>query len=77
MRRCRVSIPFFFEPSFDARIAPLDAALRLQAAGEGVKSGKRYEEIVYGDFLLGKVGGNFAKGVDGRESGGEKKGKYE
>ncbi|KAL7415466.1 Clavaminate synthase-like protein [Mrakia frigida] len=58
----RVSIPFFFEPSFDSLVEPLPAALRLQAQGEGSLPGRKYEGVVYGDFLMKKVGGNFAVG---------------
>lgn len=39
----RVSVPFFFEPDFGARVPGL---------GDG-------EEVVYGEYLAGKVGGNF------------------
>jgi hypothetical protein len=102
------SIPFFYEPAFDARVQPLAAALRLQADSaspphpnrfahvtytvDGVaipttddaasssndpakvngtgaeiatsepvppQARKVYEPVVYGDFLLKKVGGNF------------------
>ncbi|WWD19468.1 hypothetical protein CI109_103928 [Kwoniella shandongensis] len=55
----RVSIPFFFEPNFDARVKLLDAA-RRKADEEG-KGGevKDLGEKVYGDYLLEKVGGNF------------------
>lgn len=62
------SIPFFFEPNFDALIAPLPAALRLQEedrAVRGVHGGaprKTYQPVVYGDFLLRKVGSNFDTG---------------
>lgn len=60
----RVSLPFFFEPAFDAAVKPLEAAKRKIAQegwimgpqGSEVKSGVRY-----GDFLLAKVGGNFVK----------------
>jgi len=119
----RVSIPFFFEPNFNARVGPLTAALRLQentiqsayhtnhsprtsrpssGSSDGLsrrvanlisqrtpssssfdnepeskgkpKNGKEsrisnpvsvekaYEPVVYGEFLLGKVGNNFASG---------------
>ncbi|KAH6912844.1 hypothetical protein BKA70DRAFT_777135 [Coprinopsis sp. MPI-PUGE-AT-0042] len=51
----RVSIPFFFEPNFDALVEPLPAALRLKGVDKAEK-----EAIIYGDFLLAKVGNNFA-----------------
>lgn len=63
---CR--IPFFFEPNFDALIAPLPAALRLQEEDRtvrGIHGGaprKTYQPVVYGDFLLRKVGSNFDTG---------------
>jgi len=62
----RVSIPFFYEPNFTALVKPLRAALSLQKhdyahnAWDG--SGKIYHPIVYGDFLLKKVGNNFDTG---------------
>lgn len=65
----RVSVPFFYEPAFDARIEPLPAALRLQERLHG-PSVERKKGVVYGNFLLQKVGGNFAK--DGEV----KKGRY-
>ncbi|KAG6903239.1 hypothetical protein C0995_000134 [Termitomyces sp. Mi166 len=55
----RVSIPFFFEPNFNADVRPLAAALRLQ------KSEDRQEQrkpMIYGEFLMKKVGNNFADG---------------
>lgn len=53
----RVSVPFFFEPNFSARVRTLPAAERKMTE-EGF-SPKPSEEVVYGDFLLGKVSGNF------------------
>ncbi|KNZ81268.1 putative iron/ascorbate oxidoreductase [Termitomyces sp. J132] len=53
----RVSIPFFFEPNWDAEVRPLAAALRLQKP-EDKKEQRR--SVVYGEFLLKKVGNNFA-----------------
>jgi len=66
----RVSIPFFFEPNFNANVTVLTVARRLQemrlkddnyndAGGTGSRD---YQSVVYGDFLLKKVGGNFAGG---------------
>ena len=66
-----VSIPFFFEPNFDSKIAPLEAARRIQkdlslSAGKhhtSKQAGEKiYEPIVYGDFLRGKVSNNFVSG---------------
>uniref|UniRef100_A0A0W0F3Y2 Fe2OG dioxygenase domain-containing protein n=1 Tax=Moniliophthora roreri TaxID=221103 RepID=A0A0W0F3Y2_MONRR len=58
----RVSIPFFFEPNFDAVVKPLDAALRIQDSRKEPPSDKQYKPVKYGDFLLGKVSNNFAGG---------------
>lgn len=63
----RVSLPFFFEPAFEAEVKPLEAAKR-QIEREGWVVGKQgtdYPQVRYGDFLLGKVGGNFVKAVEG------------
>lgn len=41
----------------------LAAARRLQQGGQGAQNGtKEYQPVVYGDFLLKKVGSNFADG---------------
>lgn len=53
----RVSLPFFFEPNFDSVITLLDAAKRT-AAAEGIVLAPE-EDVVYGDYLVGKVSGNF------------------
>ncbi|KAK6909611.1 hypothetical protein L486_00740 [Kwoniella mangroviensis CBS 10435] len=53
----RVSIPFFYEPNFNARVRLLGAAGR-KAKEEGIEVEEKVE-VVYGDFLLGKVSGNF------------------
>ncbi|KAJ3879957.1 Clavaminate synthase-like protein [Lentinula edodes] len=63
----RVSIPFFFEPNFDALIKPLEAALRVQEQETTTLPGnarkvKEYKPTVYGEFLLTKVSNNFANG---------------
>jgi isopenicillin N synthase-like dioxygenase len=47
-------IPFFFEPNFDANVAPFETALKLRP-----ESVDRYSPVKYGDFLLNKVGNNF------------------
>lgn len=49
----RVSVPFFFEPSFDAVVRPLKKCVE-QTGGKA-----KYDEVVYGDFLVKKVEGNF------------------
>ncbi|KAL1409326.1 hypothetical protein Q8F55_003308 [Vanrija albida] len=53
----RVSLPFFFEPNFDSNITLLDAAKRT-AAKEGIELVPE-PDVLYGDYLLGKVSGNF------------------
>ena len=55
--RYRVSVPFFYEPTFDAVVKLLPAAER-KAASEGRKL-QQGDPVKYGDFLLGKVSGNF------------------
>ncbi|EGF76933.1 hypothetical protein BATDEDRAFT_36127 [Batrachochytrium dendrobatidis JAM81] len=49
----RISVPFFFEPNFDAIIAPLPECVKM--------SGKPalFQPLLYGDHLLGKVNSNF------------------
>lgn len=49
----RVSVPFFFEPNFDAKVAPLKECIDRTG---GVR---KYEEVMYGDWLEGKIRGNF------------------
>jgi hypothetical protein len=66
------SIPFFFEPNFDAKVAPLEAARRIQKdlglvterhhSTPKEAPEKNYEPIVYGDFLQEKVRNNFVSG---------------
>lgn len=64
------SVPFFFEPNFTACVAPLAAAVRIQAQSLSNGDGGRDEEcvdtsayppVVYGDFLERKVAGNFSE----------------
>ena len=52
--RGRVSVPFFYEPSFDACVEPLPDLL----AKGGQKA--RYDAVVYGEHLTRKVTSNFA-----------------
>jgi len=49
----RVSVPFFFEPNFDAKIAPLDICL------EKTGGKPKFGEVVYGNHLISKVSSNF------------------
>ncbi|KAG7443057.1 Clavaminate synthase-like protein [Guyanagaster necrorhizus] len=58
-----IRIPFFFEPNFNAHVKPLAAALRIQADKPN-PDGKEYKPVVYGDFLLNKVGNNFSDGKE-------------
>ncbi|KAJ6508798.1 Clavaminate synthase-like protein [Mycena sanguinolenta] len=55
----RISVPFFFEPNFDAQVKPLAAADRIQGADAPVP---KKQPILYGDFLMAKVGNNFTGG---------------
>jgi len=52
----RVSVPFFFEPDFKARVRPLGECVGVTGGAE------RYGEVGYGEHLVGKVGGNFYGG---------------
>ncbi|KAF2670249.1 Clavaminate synthase-like protein [Microthyrium microscopicum] len=49
----RVSVPFFFEPNFNARIRPLKKCIE-KTGGKEIG-----DEVVYGDHLIGKIKGNF------------------
>lgn len=49
----RVSVPFFFEPNWDAKAAP------LQKCVERTGGKKKYDEVCFGDHLTAKVRGNF------------------
>ncbi|KAH7885384.1 hypothetical protein F5I97DRAFT_1937605 [Phlebopus sp. FC_14] len=54
-------IPFFFEPNFTANVKPLSAAMRMKAETDATcRDNKIYQPVIYGDFLLNKVGNNFA-----------------
>ena len=50
----RVSVPFFFEPDFEARVGRL----------EGLRREEDGREVVYGEHLVGKVSGNFYGGSE-------------
>jgi isopenicillin N synthase-like dioxygenase len=66
-------LPFFFEPAFNAKIEPLEAA-KGKIAQEGWKldkHSKTYSQVRYGDFLLGKVSGNFFKPAESRNECGQ------
>lgn len=55
------SLPFFFEPAFDAVVAPLPSALALQATlpDQEVSLAAPKKPAVYGEFLYSKVSANF------------------
>ncbi|TFK74880.1 Clavaminate synthase-like protein [Pluteus cervinus] len=55
-RSSNYRVPFFFEPNFNAHVKPLPAALRLQ---DGSAKQQLKSSVVYGEFLVNKVGGNF------------------
>ncbi|MCJ1484801.1 hypothetical protein MMC06_004974 [Schaereria dolodes] len=52
----RLSVPFFFEPDYGAKVKPLKEC--VQRSGNG----KRWEEVEYGQHLISKVSGNFYGG---------------
>jgi hypothetical protein len=54
-------IPFFFEPNFDAVVKPLAVVSRLKGEKSGKNADARTQRspVVYGDFLVSKVGNNF------------------
>ena len=52
----RVSVPFFFEPDFDAVVSPLPKC--VERTGGKLK----YERVVYGQHLVGKASTNFYGG---------------
>ena len=54
----RVSVPFFFEPDFQAVVRPLEECVKRTGGKE------RWEAVQYGHHLIGKVGGNFYGGVE-------------
>ncbi|GAA6019409.1 hypothetical protein JCM10207_001376 [Rhodosporidiobolus poonsookiae] len=55
----RVSIPFFYEPSFDAVIEPLPSAIRLRDELLGAERPPLPKSQHYGRFLESKVSNNF------------------
>lgn len=66
----RVSVPFFFEPNFDAVVKPLEAALRIHNVTRSSSSkplAGRFPPIIYGEFLKSKVGANFTEDSQPRE----------
>ena len=52
----RVSVPFFFEPDFDAEVGPLRTCVRKTGGRE------RWGRVRYGEHLVGKIRGNFYGG---------------
>jgi hypothetical protein len=67
----RDRVPFFFEPNFDAEIKPTEAALRILSQTSGENGIERlrveYPPVTYGEFLKGKVGGNFVDASQPRD----------
>ena len=62
-----MSVPFFFEPNFDALVKPIPSALGKKAQETGEQGGEpACKSVVYGEFLLAKVGNNFATEGSGR-----------
>ena len=59
-QKMRVSVPFFFEPDWDARVRCL---VEGGGGGENASGG----EVAYGEHLIGKVSGNFYGGEAGKE----------
>ena len=61
-------IPFFFEPNFDAVVKPLAVVSRLKGEepGENSNVGLLRRSVVYGDFLVSKVGNNFDSAGKGK-----------
>ncbi|MCJ1254227.1 hypothetical protein MMC24_002041 [Lignoscripta atroalba] len=55
----RVSVPFFFEPDFEARVRPLRECV------DRTEGRERWKEVQYGEHLVGKVKGNFYAGDGG------------
>ncbi|GAA5975604.1 hypothetical protein JCM10908_005214 [Rhodotorula pacifica] len=57
----RVSVPFFYEPNFDATITPLAsaAAANAQERPAPAYTTKEINPVRYGDFLTAKVSKNF------------------
>jgi isopenicillin N synthase-like dioxygenase len=49
----RVSVPFFFEPDFDAVVKPLKRCVERTGGKE------KFGSAVYGEHLIGKIRGNF------------------
>ena len=59
--RYRVSIPFFYEPNFDALVQPLPLPPDVVSIATGVTplSVRQGEPVMYGHHLLQKVSNNF------------------
>jgi len=63
----RVSVPFFFEPNFNSYVAPLPAAARAweeyaDKLARPQPDDVLVDPVVYGEWLRGKVAGNFEVG---------------
>ncbi|KAJ1555169.1 hypothetical protein HK096_007884 [Nowakowskiella sp. JEL0078] len=55
----RVSLPFFFEPNFDAIIEPLEVCIAKESENDSNLQKKKYRPVVFGDHIVGKVASNF------------------
>jgi isopenicillin N synthase-like dioxygenase len=53
----RVSVPFFYEPNWDAVVNPLERCVEMTG---GIS---KYAGKVYGEHLVEKVNGNFYSGT--------------
>ncbi|ORY08509.1 hypothetical protein BCR34DRAFT_626177 [Clohesyomyces aquaticus] len=60
----RVSVPFFYEPNFEATVRPLRKCVERMGG-----KGEKYGEGTYGGHLMGKVFNNFYSEVIGESKG--------
>jgi isopenicillin N synthase-like dioxygenase len=56
----RVSVPFFYEPNWDAVVKPLEKCVEI-TGGKAL-----YKETLYGEHLTSKVAGNFYSAGNGK-----------
>ncbi|KAI5817785.1 hypothetical protein BZA77DRAFT_25956 [Pyronema omphalodes] len=52
----RVSVPFFYEPDWEARVKPLERCIKASGGH------RKFEETIYKEHIMGKVAGNFYSG---------------
>lgn len=55
----RLSVPFFFEPNYDAFIEPLSPERRNDSPTVGSETAGESRGITYGDHLVSKTKSNF------------------